>query len=154
MTHVVTQEEWDLRFLGIAQREYATWSKDPDEQVGAVVVSPDRRQSTPGYNGFPTGIQDMQHKLRSNQLKNDLTVHAELNAILNARTDLSGWTLYCTKAPCLDCAKAIIQVGIARVVCPTVETGSSWAHSQGRAYSLMLEAGVEACYIDWKPLWT
>ena len=139
--------KWDLRFLRVAQHEVAGWSKDPDEQVGAIVVSPDRRRSTPGYNGFPAGIEDAPHKLCSSQLKNDLTVHAELNAILNARTDLSGWTLYCTKAPCLDCAKAIIQAGIVRVVCPVVDTGSRWAHNQGRAASLLREASVEACYI-------
>jgi dCMP deaminase len=43
--------------------------------------------------------------------------HAELNAILNrAAVTLSGATLYVTLFPCNECAKAIIQSGIRRVV--------------------------------------
>ena len=38
-----TQEEWDSFFLRFA-RDVAGMSKDPDRQVGAVVVTPDRRQ--------------------------------------------------------------------------------------------------------------
>jgi len=40
-----TQEEWDSFFLRFA-RDVAGMSKDPDRQVGAVVVTPDRRERT------------------------------------------------------------------------------------------------------------
>jgi len=46
-------------------------------------------------------------------------LHAESNAIMKvARSHASsvGGTLYCTLAPCLECAKLIIQAGIVRVV--------------------------------------
>ena len=44
-------------------------------------------------------------------------VHAELNAILNARgKNLKGARLYVDLFPCNECAKAIIQSGIAEVV--------------------------------------
>jgi dCMP deaminase len=43
--------------------------------------------------------------------------HAELNAILNSNIgNLSGCTIYVTLFPCNECAKAIIQCGIKRVV--------------------------------------
>ena len=42
--------------------------------------------------------------------------HAELNAILNSRNSVEGCTLYVTLFPCNECAKAIIQSGIKRVV--------------------------------------
>lgn len=43
--------------------------------------------------------------------------HAELNAILNhAGPTLRGATLYSTLFPCNECAKAIIQAGIRKVV--------------------------------------
>ncbi len=43
--------------------------------------------------------------------------HAELNAVLNSSgASLSGCTLYVTLFPCNECAKAIIQSGIKRVV--------------------------------------
>ncbi|MFA6935523.1 MAG: deaminase, partial [Sphaerochaetaceae bacterium] len=43
--------------------------------------------------------------------------HAELNAILNSISrDLRGCTLYVDLFPCNECAKAIIQSGISRVL--------------------------------------
>ena len=43
--------------------------------------------------------------------------HAELNAILNcAAVSLKDCTIYVTLFPCNECAKAIIQCGIRRVV--------------------------------------
>ena len=42
--------------------------------------------------------------------------HSELNAILNAGKDLHGSTMYVTLFPCNECAKAIIQSGIKRIV--------------------------------------
>lgn len=52
MTTAFNQAEWDRRFLKIA-REVATWSKDPSTQVGAVIVDPDQRVVSLGYNGPP-----------------------------------------------------------------------------------------------------
>ncbi len=49
--------------------------------------------------------------------KYNYVVHAELNAILNARgKNLKGARLYVDLFPCNECAKAIIQSGIAEVV--------------------------------------
>lgn len=42
--------------------------------------------------------------------------HSELNAILNAGKDLHGATMYVTLYPCNECAKAIIQSGIKKVI--------------------------------------
>lgn len=101
-------------------------SKDPNTQVGAVIVSEDDRILSIGYNGWPNGIDDDDPKYDwSNRNTDDpdnkyLTVaHSELNAILNYRgdlRDLKGATLYVTLFPCNECAKAIIQTGISRVV--------------------------------------
>ena len=135
--------KWDHRFMGIARDEVATWSKDPSTKVGCVLVSPDRRQIAMGYNGLPAGVRDTAERLGDKVLKNQLTVHAELNAILNARVDLTGWTLYVTKPPCVSCAAAIIQAGIKKVVCPPLEMHSSWFKSQAQAWDLLTEAGVK-----------
>ena len=115
-------DKWDLRFMQLAKIA-SSWSKDPDCKVGVALVSNDTREFALGYNGFPvdidrTGLDKAQ--------KNALTVHAEVNAILNARRNLSGWSIYCTKAPCLDCAKAIIQAGIIEVICLEPDANSSW----------------------------
>ena len=42
--------------------------------------------------------------------------HAELNAILNSNHNLKNSTCYVTLFPCNECAKAIIQSGIKKVV--------------------------------------
>jgi deoxycytidylate deaminase len=56
---------WDARFMALAEH-VAGWSKDPSTKVGAVIVSPDRRQLTTGYNGFPQGIaDDARHEVRA-----------------------------------------------------------------------------------------
>lgn len=99
-------------------------SKDPNTQVGAIIVSKDDRILSVGYNGFPNGCSDDEFPwTRSAKCEYDTkypyVVHAELNAILNFRGDnkaFEGSTLYVTLFPCHECAKAIIQSGITRLV--------------------------------------
>jgi deoxycytidylate deaminase len=73
------------------------------------------------------------------KLKNKLTVHAELNCIINA-TDTIGWTLYVTKPPCIKCAAAIIQAKIATIVCPALDSNSSWFLDQKEAQIILMES--------------
>ena len=99
-------------------------SKDPNTQVGAIIVSKDDRILSVGYNGFPNGCSDdefpwARSAKREYDTKYPYVVHAELNAILNFRGDnkaFEGSTLYVTLFPCHECAKAIIQSGITRLV--------------------------------------
>lgn len=99
-------------------------SKDPNTQVGAVIVSKEDRILSVGYNGFPNRCSDdvlpwAREAESEYDTKYPYVVHAELNAILNFRGDnkaLEGSTLYVTLFPCHECAKAIIQSGISRIV--------------------------------------
>jgi dCMP deaminase len=142
----MSEGKWDIRFLRMATRDVASWSKDPETQVGCVIVSPDRRQVTFGYNGLPKGVADTSERLGDKKTRNRLSVHAELNAILNSRLDLAGWTLYVTKAPCTQCALAIIQAGVTRVVSPPATQDSSWYECQLEAEELLAEAGIETVW--------
>ena len=135
--------KWIARFLSLAN-EVATWSKDPDCKVGVVIVSPDKRLMTTGYNGFPAGVRDKKNRLSTKTVKNYFMVHAEVNAIVNARRDLTGWTLYSTKPPCLNCAKVIIQAGITAVYCPAIDENSSWKQENTMALDLLKEAQIQA----------
>jgi len=132
--------KWDSRFFDLA-KEVATWSKDPDCKVGAVIVSPDRRLFTVGYNGFPIGIAD-DGRLTDKHVKNCYTVHAEINAILSAHRDLTGWTIYSTKPPCIACAAAVIQAGIVAVRCPPLDRASTWFDQNFLALDLLQEANI------------
>lgn len=48
---------WDEYFMGIAKLT-AGRSKDPNTQVGAVIVSENNRVLSTGYNGTPNGFND------------------------------------------------------------------------------------------------
>lgn len=137
--------KWNLRYFSLAL-EVATWSKDPNKQVGAVCVSPDKRGMVTGYNGFPAGIEDRDSLLEDRVLKNKLMVHAEANCIVNGTTSLRGWTMHVTKAPCTECAKLMINARIKRVVCPS--PGGSWESDQLMALSLLREAKVEVEFYE------
>jgi dCMP deaminase len=133
--------KWDARFTAVAEL-VATWSKDPDAKVGAVVVAPNGRQLSTGFNGFPRGVQDSEARLLNKGAKRALTVHAELNALLNCPVQPAGWTMYSTLHPCTACANAIIQSGVGRLVCPAPDPDSGWFDDQRTARSLLNEAGV------------
>ncbi|MEF9962174.1 MAG: dCMP deaminase family protein [Erysipelotrichaceae bacterium] len=110
---------WDEYFMGLAHLS-ALRSKDPSTQVGAVIVSPQKKVVGIGYNGFPNGCSDDEFPWDRegdyDATKYPFVVHAELNAILNSSKDLHGCSLYVSLFPCNECAKAIIQSGIKRIV--------------------------------------
>ena len=112
---------WDEYFMGIAILS-AQRSKDSNTQVGACIVNSDKKIVSVGYNGMPTGCDDDDMPWERSadstlDTKYPFVCHAELNAILNSNIpSLAGSTLYVTLFPCNECAKAIIQCGIKRVV--------------------------------------
>ena len=138
-------EKWDNRFFSLAQT-VAEWSKDPNTKVGAVIVSPDRHIISTGYNGFPVGVEDLEQRWESPE-KYCWVVHAELNAICQASrrgAKLSGSTLYTTLFTCADCAKAVIQSGIIRIVSSAIsEDRKAWHESWRRAGEMYVEANVK-----------
>ncbi len=96
-------------------------SKDPSTQVGACIVDKDNRILSTGYNGFPSGCSDDEFPWERDggfcDTKYPFVVHAELNAILNARgKNLTGAKIYVALFPCNECAKAIIQSGIKEII--------------------------------------
>lgn len=111
---------WDEYFMGVAMLT-GMRSKDPNTQVGACIVSADHKILSMGYNGLPTGCSDDEFPWgrEGDPLENKylFTTHSELNAILNYRGgSLEGSTIYVSLFPCSECAKAIIQSGIKRIV--------------------------------------
>ena len=103
---------WDEYFMGLAHLS-AMRSKDPSTQVGAVIVDQEHKVVGIGYNGLPIGCSDDEFPWDREggmlETKYAFVVHAELNAILNS-------TLYVSLFPCNECAKAIIQSGIRKIV--------------------------------------
>lgn len=138
--------KWDTRFCEMA-KFVSEWSKDPNAKVGAVVFSKRGGDVSVGYNGFPMGVEDSAERLQDQDMKLELVVHAEQNALIAAGSRAAGATLYVWGKPvCARCAGSIIQAGIKRVVAlnpDSVPVDSKW-HKTGKvSHQIFLEAGVE-----------
>ncbi len=133
--------KWDLNFLKLS-KTVASFSKDPSTQVGAVIVDDDKRVISIGYNGFPKGVKD-DNRLDNRELKYEMIVHAEANALLFANAPVKGCTIYTWPfQPCSRCASLIIQAGIRRVV--SVENKDRKLCSNFQlAHDRMTEARIE-----------
>ena len=96
--------------------------------VGAVIVGPNQRIVSTGYNGPPANYIEEEKTCSSfclrninNETSNDYSscpsIHAEINAIAYAnRRDMEGGTIYITASPCMNCAKVIANSGIKRII--------------------------------------
>jgi len=138
--------KWDRRFLDLAEH-VAGWSKDPGTKLGAVAVNDRRQILSTGYNGLPAGIEDTAERLNDRETKYALTIHAEMNCIYSAAhngVSLHGATMYVSGLPvCSDCAKALIQVGVKRVVMRHAKSiGDKWAESFKLTSEMFHEADV------------
>jgi len=109
------QRKFDKHYLEMA----AIWAKNSyckRRQVGALLVK-DRMIISDGFNGTPSGFENQCED--ENDVTKPYVLHAEANAITKVAksgNSSEGATLYITTAPCIECAKLIIQSGIKRVV--------------------------------------
>ena len=96
---------WDEYFMGVALLA-AKRSKDPNTQVGACIVNPEKRIISTGYNGFPSGISDDDFPWGRDgeflDTKYPYVCHAELNAILNQPGTVGRLHIYvaCSRNEC------------------------------------------------------
>jgi len=141
--------DWDTYFMSLAHMS-ALRSKDPNTTVGAVIVDEMKRIVSIGYNGMPRGCDDdsMPWGREGSFLdtKYAYVVHAELNAILNAPRPVSGCTIYVSLFPCNECAKAIIQAGIRKVIYESDTYAATDAIKASKR--MLIDAGVELWQTD------
>ena len=132
----------------------AKLSKDASTKVGALILGPSFEVRSLGYNGAPRGCAaDEDERGRNRPEKYFWFSHAELNAITNAArvgTPLAGSSLLVTHPPCMDCARAIVQAGITRVVTvrPPAAFVERWCEHMSRTQRLFDECGVEYLEIE------
>ncbi len=140
---IITHDKMNRKSINYLQQTLliAELSKDPSTKVGALIIDDRGRVVSQGRNGFPMGVRDV---LIDRDRKLFRTLHAELNAILFATTDLENCTIYVSAPPCAQCMAAIIQVGIIRVICyaPEKEFEGRWKKSCNEAIQLTQEAGI------------
>ena len=139
--------KWHKRFIELA-KFISNWSKDPSSKVGAVIVDSNKRIISMGYNGFPVGVADSEERLYTKEIKYKIVLHAEENAIMFAKRDLSDCSLYVSMAPCSHCAGLIIQSGIKHVYIQNIEISDRWKESFEYSKKMFEEAGVTFETID------
>lgn len=148
-------------------REFAQCSTAEKLKVGAIVVKDDRIISI-GYNGmpsdwtneceevvYPTIVYNEDEKIAlfpyidKNGERYDLrtkkeVLHAEANAITKlAKSNESGEgaIVFCTHAPCIECAKLIYQSGIAKLYYEN-------AYRIEEGINFLIQSGVEVYQVN------
>jgi dCMP deaminase len=109
--------KWHDRWFQLVET-VSQWSYDPSTKVGALILPQNSDVPILGWNGFPRKVKDLKERYENRQLKYDLVVHAEMNAILNATRhgiNIQNGTLYVSFFPCQNCAKCIAQAGIKKI---------------------------------------
>jgi dCMP deaminase len=146
---------WDLRFLELALF-VGQWSKDRSRKVGCVIVDAHNSVRSVGYNGFPRGIHDDPPPRHERPAKYLWTEHAERNAIYQAArmgVGLQGTTMYLPWFPCMDCARAIVQAGITKLIAYRPDISEpQWGDQFVTALELLREADIKLVVV--KPLST
>jgi dCMP deaminase len=154
------QKKWIDAYLDMAER-FAQLSYAQRLKVGAIVVK-DNRVISIGYNGTPAGwdnsceikiycddgdSSEQQLPKDSNVWKKyklvtkDEVIHAEANAIIKLARDGesgNGASLFCTHAPCVQCAKMIYGSGI-----NTVYYRNSYRNTDGIDFLIKCNIKVE-----------
>lgn len=134
----------DERYLRMA----SIWAENSyciRRKVGALIVK-DKMIISDGFNGTPSGFENICED--DNGLTKPYVLHAEANAITKvARSNNSseGATLYITDAPCIECAKLIIQAGIKRIV-------YSRSYRIDDGLKLLQRAGIECVRLELEQL--
>lgn len=127
-------------------------SKDKSTHVGAIIVGPDHEVRSVGYNSFPRGINDNVSERQERPEKYFWFAHAERNCIANSSRvgiPLNGCTMYTNGIPCNDCAFAVINAGIKKVVIDKVwddNNYAQWKEHAERTKIMFSEAEVSLEY--------
>lgn len=143
----------DTELLRLAWQAAAA-SPDPSTQNGAILATPagDALLPTAACNEFPRGVAYRPERWERPG-KYAYIEHAERNTIFRAAhrgLATRGLLLACPFAACADCARAIIQAGIGRLITlkPTEEaTHERWDASIAVAMGMLSEAGVDVTYL-------
>lgn len=140
-----------LKLIGVA-RAMAALSKDPSTKVGALIVDDEGDIVSPGFNGFPRGVVDSEERYNDRPTKYLFTVHAELNAIVQAARKgvaVRGCNLIVTALhPCNVCAGAVVNAGIKCVYAPLANSNDRWGQQSIVAATMFQEAGVPVLFYD------
>lgn len=144
--------DWQ-RLLKIAYNK-AQESTNPSTQNGAILVNDEGKIVLSAINSFPDGVKETQER-QVKPLRHKFSVHAERNILYQAARfgiKTEGLTMVCPWAACSDCAQAVIQTGIKRLVAhkQALDKSNDWQEDMDLAFIMLREAGVEVVVFDGK----
>jgi dCMP deaminase len=134
----------------------ATAQKSPSRprKVGAVLVLDKGATTLAACNDFPAGVRDLEAR-HADPERLLWIEHAERNVIFAAaRAGLStaGATLVATFHPCADCARAIVQAGIATLHTLAPDFADPlWGAGFHCSRAILEEGGVRVVYVQRDP---
>ncbi|MBN3850251.1 hypothetical protein G3N58_26025 [Paraburkholderia sp. Ac-20342] len=150
--------EADRYYLSLALAERASTDDPkakvvPQSAVGAVIADK-QGEIARSANVLPPHIRESYRSAGREVSEADryhLIEHAERAALFKAlshRKDLSQATIYCTRFPCSDCARAIVWSGVKRAVFLGGFAGEKrWLPSQRAALRILREGKVIVRYL-------
>jgi len=162
----ITRNNFSNKELLKRAENIRTTSDDPHVGLGisqgvGCVIYKDGEILSEAANGFPSTIAPHNLQIEPySPLRYDFIEHAERRAIflaLKANKSLESATLYCTRSPCSECARAIVEVGIANVFLSNKITDEKtnymtgekdWRNSQASALRILELSGVNVSYLD------
>ena len=123
-------------------------------KVGAVLVLADGATTLVACNDFPAGVRDLESR-HAHPERLLWIEHAERNAIFAAARGgvaTAGATLIATFHPCADCARAIVQAGIATLHTLAPDFADPlWGPTFRCSRAILEEGGVRVVYLDRDP---
>jgi dCMP deaminase len=144
----------DIEALMDRARAAGRHSPNRVRQVGAFLVAADGKTTIAACNTFPKGVRDLDERHEGDG-RFVWMEHAERNAILEAArrgVATQAALLATTFFPCIDCARAIVQCGIARLVTPSPAYDDPiWGKAFLRSRVILEEGGVGMEFTDNRP---
>lgn len=114
----------DKYFMNLAE-EIANKSDEPGTHVGCVIVDRNKNIISTGYNHY---VVDRSSKYMTDDkpMRYLLSVHAEMNALINAKQSLNNCIVYTTHASCDNCLKHLISAGVKEIIYKYPSTNSKF----------------------------
>ncbi len=128
----------------------ASLSPNRVRKVGAVLVALDSTEIA-ACNTFPAGVRDLEER-HAGDGRFVWMEHAERHAIFEAARRVvatAGACLTTTFFPCVDCARAIVDAGLACLDTPAPDFDDPvWGGSFERSQIILRESGVEIRIVE------
>ncbi|HNY35815.1 MAG TPA: deaminase [Candidatus Pacearchaeota archaeon] len=135
--------------------EKAQKSTNISTQNAAVLIDNNQNIILSEVNSFPNGVNETKERQADKVVRFKYSVHAERNVIYSAAKKgikTEGLIMVCPWATCSECAQAIIQAGIKKIVVhkQALDRNGHWQDDIDFAFNMLREAGVEIVIFDGK----